>query len=538
MAFPDSSPGWSEVVSIARRYRRWLCVAFLLPVLVAVGYAFLVTPVYQADSKVLIRAGREYEPHLDGAGRNVALPTTTMQEAIESEVQILNSRDLLRRVIDEVTLKRLYPQLAKDARPSGVAAEFYALLRHSIPVAWLMKLAREPKHASSAEQTAFERASKALSEDLAVTPVKMSNVIDISLRNRNRTVALQGLGRVLSTFERLHVQAFRQQRSWLLSEQITKNLAQLHKLEAQRAAYQSQSRLFSVPEQRTTLIRERAQDSHDLQDAEIQQSGLRAQIGFLKKEIAALPKSVTLSTTNQEAPTLSDAEGSLRQLKVQEHQLASLYRSGSGVLRKTRAAIAATEAAIARGKRFSNAVSVGINPVLPTLETQLATAGAALTPLNTKIATLKQAIAEKDSHLSDLSEAELRLLDLDRQIQQINLATNTLRQRLVDARFVDDLDRADIASIHVIQRPTASIYPVFPKKRLLAAGGVAAGVLLSGLVLLLLLTFRKTFITPSAAERMLGLPILAIVAVPGPQQFNNRLLPPPVQRRSAEEPSQ
>ncbi|MDQ2801978.1 MAG: Wzz/FepE/Etk N-terminal domain-containing protein, partial [Pseudomonadota bacterium] len=105
-----SLPSIREVLAVAFRRKVALMLAGLVPVVLALAAATLMTPKYQADSKVLVRSGREYLPQTEGAGGGSEMgPTTTMLDAINTEIEILTGDDLTREVLRKETIARLYP---------------------------------------------------------------------------------------------------------------------------------------------------------------------------------------------------------------------------------------------------------------------------------------------------------------------------------------------------------------------------------------------------------------------------------------------
>ena len=475
-----SLPTLRETLTVAFRHKQSICLALILPIVASVGIAFMLTPQYEADSKILIRVGREYIPQTDApVGGNTVMPSPTMQETIDTEGEILTSNDLLRELLQRVTIRRLYPDLY-DSPPSDMSLEDAAL--------------------------------KALHSDLGVDPVKLSNVLTISLRNGDRSVAVEALQQLLGMFQIRHVAAFSHHRSALLETQLSDDLARLVAQEKERAQYEKDNNLFSIAEQRTAAIQKREKDMADLQDADLSITGLNYRLDYLKGQLAQQHPNVTLQNTNQDSPVSDDTRKHLRDLREQRQQLLSRYDPNSPMLNSVNAALAAAEQFAGHSQARTNAVQTGINPVYSGLQAQLYTAGSDLAPLLSKVAALRAAITSDDARLAQISTGEAVLDDLNRRITQLDTASNTLRQRVEDARYLEDLDKADVASLNIIQQPTALPRAVFPKKWLFLAAGVVIGLVLSTLVMLLSLTFGNRFLTIDTIERVLGLPVL--VALP------------------------
>jgi capsular polysaccharide biosynthesis protein len=67
-------------------------------------------------------------------------------------------------------------------------------------------------------------------------------------------------------------------------------------------------------------------------------------------------------------------------------------------------------------------------------------------------------------------------------------------------------------SVVQVARAIAPEKPVKPKRLIFVLGGVLAGILLAGATAVISILMNKTAVTEDAAERVLGLPVLAVVS--------------------------
>jgi len=492
-----SLPSAREVVAVAFRHRWSLLVAAILPVALGLAIPFYLTPHYEARTQVLVKPGREFMPQADSSG-NMQLPQMTMREMVDTVTQILQSTDLIRDVLRDETVPKLYPDIARRLPPE----------------AW------------------DDAAGRALMADLSVAPVRLTNVIDMALRNADRLVATEALRTILARFQERHVAAFSQRRSALLEAQLEENSRLLDAAQRARATYVTDRQIFSLPEQRNLLVQRRSQMSQELREAEMRDESLARQIAYVTGELTRQPETITVQVVNQASAVAEDAQRRLRELRERERELLSTLGSHHPELRANRAAIAATEQSLAQTGRRTQAISTGINPLATTLRTQLAALESERAPLAGRMAALRAAIEEDDARLRRMAEDEIGLRALDRRIAGLEGAIRALQQRGTEARLSEELDRAQVAGLSVIQQPFASERPVSPKRMLFLAGGVVAGGLLAALRLLLALSFGSRFLTVETVERMLGVPVLAgLPALPAPRR---RLTLP----RQAEAPTQ
>ncbi len=313
-----AQPSIREMLVVAFRYKRAILIAFMIPVIALIILAYSTQKQYQADSKVMVRAGREFVPASDTGDRNTIPPSITMQEVVDTEVEILTSKEVLQEVVDAVGIARLYPVLAGIAPPHPILA----WLSEQLGQSWPMQLpALLTWHWPGSDQGAYSvrnLAIEALGRDLKVKPVKLSNVIDISIRNTDRDVASETLRQLLAIFQVHHVSAFRQQRSSVLEEQIGQNLTEIAKLEKARAEYRNINLLFAASEQRSALVQQRAHSLQELQDTRIEQGALHDKVEYLAEQLQKLPKNMKLDTATQPSSGAQSVERSLQELKAKE----------------------------------------------------------------------------------------------------------------------------------------------------------------------------------------------------------------------------
>ena len=98
-----------EILSILFKERLKLIGVFLVLTLLVIGYSLVMTRSYQASARLLVKSGREFQVRSDPNQPVAASPSVTKQEIVNSEIQILTSRDLVEAVINKIGADRLYP---------------------------------------------------------------------------------------------------------------------------------------------------------------------------------------------------------------------------------------------------------------------------------------------------------------------------------------------------------------------------------------------------------------------------------------------
>ena len=102
----------SDVGALLWRDRFLMLAVFLVLLAIGLGVALTMKTRYPAHASLLVRLGPEYvyQPNVGDAARG-AIPTN--DQLVQSEVEILNSQELRRRVIDELGMAEVMPSRAK-----------------------------------------------------------------------------------------------------------------------------------------------------------------------------------------------------------------------------------------------------------------------------------------------------------------------------------------------------------------------------------------------------------------------------------------
>src|SRR5512143_742648 len=94
------SPGSSlrNLLHILFKHQVKILTLFIATIVTVTVGSFLITPVYMATASLLVKVGREYITNPEVGDARNALPTVVNPEGmINSEIQILNNRELIEK---------------------------------------------------------------------------------------------------------------------------------------------------------------------------------------------------------------------------------------------------------------------------------------------------------------------------------------------------------------------------------------------------------------------------------------------------------
>lgn len=434
--------------------RHWLALLLVLvaAVLGTYGVALFITDQYEAQARLLVKLGRENTEVPQSVGKGGVLSTGVRKEEINSEIQILTSRDLLRETVDRLgvdafklepppprtLLQRIKHEVRKVVRSARRWVEDTSVLLGLSP-------------ALNDEQ----RAVKLLESSLKVERERDSDVIGASLRLPDPGLATRALTVLVDLYLERHVEVRRDPALTAMFNEKTDTLRQqMVDLERRSRQVRSQRNVSALAEQRAQLLRR-------LHASYSETASLEQELGFLGRARPVSPG---------DDPAASVEAGRAQALPV----LATLKERVTGLrLRRTELLYKFTPEADpvqAVDREIFEAEASMRSAVAGMLQAQRQTQRR----LETELAQL------------DTGESELTLLEQDRQLAQQSLLTYARRRD--ESLIADQLDRQRVSNVSLIAPVESPTEPHKSRKRLIVLLSLPFGILL-GLGVAFLLTW-------------------------------------------------
>jgi uncharacterized protein involved in exopolysaccharide biosynthesis len=459
-----------ELLSILFRERLKLILVFAGLCVLVIGYSYLLSPYYEATTRLLVKTGREFQTRSDPNQPIVAVPSSTKQEIVNSEIQILTSRDLAQSVVEKIGAGKLYPGAGDNA----------------------------------------DAAVRDFQSDLKVTPVDQADVIDVSYKNGDHDVAVAALGALVDLYQQKHAQMFADPRYKFLDQQTKQYQDQLDTVVKKEADIRSAKSLFDVDAQRAKLLDDRASTSSILEQLKSQSIDAHQRIDFLTNRLKTTP--ALIQAGEAQADVVEQAKARLLDLQVRSQQLHERYVGDVKPLQDTDAEIAKLREFVSRNDPMNRKEWSQRNGAYDDMVVALNRAMADAAPLDQQIALRQQQEQSIDARLRDLEEGATAIDDLERERRTLEELVHTYRTRYEEARMSEDFDREGVASVSVIQRPDAPLKPAGPRHLPFILAGMLIGIVGAAGLLLYYLVFRETLITVESVERIIGIPVVASVA--------------------------
>lgn len=436
---PPNDP--RSALTALRKHKALFAVVFLVTLAAVVAGTLMLTPLYEANAVVMVQLGREYSQQLTVGGQPAIL-NRDPQAALNTELQILLSRDLTEAVVERLGVETLYPRLAES--PESEEEKSLAAVRR-------------------------------LGEAFTARLLPESSVIRLSLRHQNRLTAERALSTLYEEFRDKHFATFSDpQMLTFLEEKVTDYRARLDASEERLQRFlQENEPLDLQADSGEAGGGERARLEAELNQNVSRIAGLRHQLRFLAEERTRAPNKSESDAIAQQSEMIRNARLKLLDLQVEEERLLGTYSETSRPVTAIREQIKIVQDFLTKQE-----TAVGSGRLLETI-------GAEETRLNAELqfelargGELKQQLATLDQERASLPERTRRYRELVRERDLNERYLNSYLAEQEKAGLTADLDREKIASISLIQKVRVGSEPVSPNKRLNVAVGAVLALIL------------------------------------------------------------
>jgi uncharacterized protein involved in exopolysaccharide biosynthesis len=476
----DTALGRREVLSILFKHWRLLTGIFLGVFLLFLVGSYILPQKYKAETRVLVQSGREFAVATDkGNNAPVGVPYITKQEIMNSEVEILSSRDLIEDVVKTVTIKKLYPSIDDDG-------DSEALRMHD--------------------------AIKKFTKNFKAESVPMSNIIVLSYWNTDRDVAVEALQELATIYSQRHAEIFSNKHSGFLGKQTDEYEHQLEDVTQKITNLKNSHHLSDIAYEREQLIQDRSDVDAKLRDLKAQSIEAHRTLDYYREQLRTMPELVL--TNRNSADAIETAKSRLLDLSTQLLQLKQRYAennpAAAGQIHDVENQIAQIKAFIA-DPSVNQQNAFGRNLTYDDARLKLQNAEAAVPAVDQKIAFESAEEARILARLQELDDGEAGLEVMNREQATLRELVHDYRDRYEEARTGNALDKQNMISVSVIHAPEADEQIDKPKHWLFALVGFLAGLMTAGATTVYLVIYRNSVITTESLERSLNLRVMAAV---------------------------
>jgi uncharacterized protein involved in exopolysaccharide biosynthesis len=519
-----------DIVRVFVRRRRTVVTVFSVVVTATVLYVLLAPRQYRSEAKLFVRLGRE-NVGLDatttlGQAPPMAAVPVSREEEINTVVAILESRGLLEKIVDKIGAETIldpitYPPVDTPKSADGNVGSTGPAEKSNPVVA--IAIGTLERLGVKSPLDAREKAVVQLRKHLNIEATKKSNVIVVSHEGPSPLVSQQIVSRLIDFYLDEHVRMNRTPRAHqFLKEQASTLRTRLASEEDQLRSLKNSTGLASPLDQRQNLVMRAGRLEEELNNTEATAAAARAEIKEIAQKLSGM-KPVQVNSAESGYPNMA-ADGMRQQLyalQIREKDLASRVTDQHVELKFVRDQIASAKNVFETLEPSKTHTTMGPNRNYEELRLAQIRQEAALASMRAKAATLQSQLAEARKEMQTLNNNEMRIVEIQRDIQILEGSYRKYADSLEQARIDESLERERISNINIAEVPTLNHEPIRPKALLTLALGFAIG-LFGGLCLALAREyFDHTLKSSGDIESLLNVPVLVSV----PKSHGRQLVP-------------
>jgi uncharacterized protein involved in exopolysaccharide biosynthesis len=473
-------PSLRDFLAVCFRQRRLTVRSFLGIFSLALLLALVMPRKYVAQMKILVRHERVESVVSPERESPVLWSNQVTEEELQSEAELIKSRDLLGKVVVACNLQN----------PSG--RSFWSMGRDS-------------------EEERIARAVLKLEKELSVEPIKLTNLIGVSYQSTDPQMVAKVLNSLASLYLDKHLAMHRAPGEFeFFHQQAEQYRKALTSAQEKLMAFTQQQGVVNPAVEADISVHKLAELEAESKAAKATIAGTTQRIATLESQLETIPKRETKEIRTSDNPQLMQTlKSRLLELELKHTELLTkfepTYRPVQEVekeLAQTRAAIDAAEKAPLRDETTDR------DPTYEALRSDLAKA--------------KTELAESQAHDNAMSSmihayrVESQLLNREQVVHEDLQRTAKADEenyllylrKEEEARISDALDRQRFSNVVVAEPATVPLKPQSRAILTLGIGGLTAA-LLSVLLALIADRWDPSFRTPREVEGFLGSPVLA-----------------------------
>ena len=473
--------------SLFRRWRLILLINLVVLGTILVG-SWLWPPIYQASSSIIVLSRGYHEllsPPRPGEAATIIM---NPKEEINSEIEIIRSRPVLERVVQELKLTEPRP-----VPETGLAGAIRSLGRMAYRGLGELFVSLRLVHKYS-ESEKFEASVNRLLSKLIVEPDIDSLIIWVRYRSLDPVLSSEVVNKVVQEYQRLHLDInLNKAESTFYAEQIDKVQSEIKGLQEQLLKLKQSQGIVSFADQSKAVLKKL--DTYDTAQTNVQKEIIR--IRSKVEKIQALRKArpnllIPLPDLAQD-PQLSDLENKLVNLKFQIKTVLQRFTPESRQAQTIREQIAHLE------KEIRDQVNT-------LLERELAK----LRELQAEEQAIGQTMNGMKSEIEGLPLAEMNLGNLERDIDTKQGILSVLLKKYQDSLLAKSADQR-LENVKILSLAAVPLRPVFPHYPLNLGLGLLLSLIGSLGTAFFLEYWDDSLKIPEDVERFLGRPMFASI---------------------------
>ena len=474
----QSSTTSRAVVESIFRYKSRFLSTFAGVLGLVILYTIFVPRHYQSEMNILVRNARpDYQITPERSNGSSTQPDVT-EERINSEIEVLRSRDVADRVID--------PTWNSSAE----------------------------KDRSSQQIRSHEKAVEKFNKQLYIELLRKSNVIHVVYETRSAKAATETVEKLLETFlAKQHELERSSGASTFFASEQERYKRELDTAQQELAAYQQDRQIVSLPDKEAALEQQIIELQQQMRATDVQISELTDRLTSGEKELQSLAQRQT--TQQKTVPNIYAMEQLTTMLATFRNQKTGLLTKFPPTDRMVQEVdqqiVNTTEALRTASETQPAEKSTDVNPVWQQVKAAVSqntidrsAAQARRRDIGGQLANLQATLTRTEGSTVDFNTLQAKVTELQGNYQLYTQKRN-------EAQVANAMDAQQLVNVAIAERPTFSTTPSSPKIGMTLSMGTFAAMFFAMCVVFFSEMGRGTIASPSELEAITVTPVLATV---------------------------
>jgi uncharacterized protein involved in exopolysaccharide biosynthesis len=477
-----------DIVAVLYRRKRLVRSSFLWMFAAVVLFGiFYIARHYNAEMEIIVNNHRA-DPYVSSGQSKTQLQLTqlsdtTSEDELNSEVELLKSKEVLQKVVVDAGLDKVS--------------------------SWTDHLPWAPKD----PQTRIAKKAEKLYSDLTIEYIKKSFLIKVTYGTSKPELGqlvLQSLAREYLT---RHLLAHRPPPTeGFFAEQTSRTAQSYVDADKKLAEYDEKSQEANPTLARDTAVAKLADFQASLRTAQVSAAQTQDQMDDIEKQLAKRAPRINTIQSDQDAYiSLSVARSELLQLEVKRTALLTQFEPTYPLVQQVEAQIAEAKEAIAKIESAPTKTATTDNdPTYLLLQSNLATAKAALAGYQAQVAAYQGEVNKYRAETVQLDQTALGQAPLVSEQKAVSdnylLYVSKAEEALID----EALDDRRIMNVSIAEPPIVPVLPFFSPILFIVLGAIAAA-LLSVIFAYIAEYYDPSVRTPGQVMDELSIPVLASI---------------------------
>lgn len=473
-----------DLLAIVFRRRRVLTLCFCGMMLGTILAVVLIPSEYRSQTEILVKRER-VDPVVSGEQSTpVQIRPEVSEEELNSEIGLIQSEDVLRKVVVACNLQN----------HKGVLTYIADLI---------------PSHRNPDRKIA--KAVKALRSKMQVEAIKKSNLIKITYTSDNPALTAKVLQSLGDAYIEKHIAVHRLPGQMnFFEEETERNEKELQQAEAKLRQFSQEQGGVAPQISRDMILQKLSDFNASLQTTRAELASTERRIHDLQGQIGTTSDRMTTQVREADnAATLQQLKTTLMNLELKRTELLTKYQPSYRLVQEVDKEIADTRASIvSESEKPIKETVTDQNPTYSWLRTELARSQADYSALQAREAATAAIVDRYQKQAQVLEQKGIEHQDLVREAKTDEDNYLLYLHKREEARMADALDRSRILNVAIAEPPVTPTLPTVEWWMYFLIGTLAS-VTLSVVLVFVFEYFDTSFRTPAEVASELNIPVLA-----------------------------